>query len=125
MRWSSTTGAASLIGNSCSVSADCIINNVPIDEGCEAGDDGIPGNGDDHPGAGHCESRPEDCYINNGHAEGGDTLNGQGSPSNVNVNAAFCCPPNGNAGIDGISGFGGPSRIRRQGEAFVNVPSIP
>jgi len=43
----------------------------------------------------------------------------------VNLNAAFCTPPNGSNVIDGVSGFGGPSRLRRSGSAVVNVPSIP
>ncbi len=106
-------------------SLPCSPFDVDTQKGCEAGNDGILGNTDDIPGAGVCESRPQDCFVNNGAAEGGDTLNGGGSPSEVNLNAAFCTPKNGNSAIDGVSGFGGPSRIRREGAAFVNVPSIP
>lgn len=120
-----TKGAQSLLGSACSVAADCIVNNVPVQKGCEAGNDGILGNSDDNPGAGDCEPRPEDCYYNNGYAEGGDTLNGDGSPSDVKLNAAFCTPPNGFSAIDNVSGFGGPSRVRRSGSAFVNVPATP
>lgn len=120
-----TDGSASKIGSSCTVAGDCLENGVPIAIGCENGNDGVPGGGDDHPGAGDCERRPQDCFVNNGQAEGGDTLNGDGTPSDVKLAAAFCVPPNGNPSIDNVSGFGGPSRIRRSGSAFVNVPSIP
>lgn len=103
----------------------CSPLDVNTGKGCEDGEDGVGGNEDDIPGAGVCQSRPIDCWYNNGIAEGGDTLNGEGSPSDVNVNATFCTPPNGNSAIDSVSGFGGPSRIRRQGSAFINVPSFP
>jgi len=112
-------------GVPCAVNSDCLADGVPFASGCENGTDGVPGNSDDNPGAGDCELRPEDCYVNNGLAEGGDTLNGQGTPSEPKLVAAFCTPPNGNNLIDDVSGFGGPSRIRRSGSAFVNVPSIP
>ncbi|MFN2375250.1 MAG: hypothetical protein ABR538_01855 [Candidatus Binatia bacterium] len=119
-------GSASLRGQPCTVNTDCVDEvNVPVSSGCETGIDSIPGNVDDIPGAGVCEPRPEDCYVNNGFAEGGDTLNGQGSPSDVKVNAAFCTPANSNATVNSASGFGGPSRIRREGSAFVNLPSFP
>jgi hypothetical protein len=120
-----TKGSPSKIGQSCSFAIDCLENGVPIAKGCESGNDGILGNSDDTPGAGDCEPRPEDCFVNNGFAEGGDTLNGQGSPSDVKLVATFCTPPNGSPAIDGVSGFGGPSRIRRGGSAFVNIPATP
>lgn len=103
----------------------CAQADVNTQKGCEAGNDGVLGNGDDIPGSGYCESRPIDCYINNGYAEGGTTSNMEGSPSDVRVNSAFCTPKNGNIAIDAVSGFGGPSRTRREGAAFVNVPAIP
>jgi hypothetical protein len=103
----------------------CAQANAGTQKGCEAGNDGVLGNEDDIPGAGTCDGRPLDCYVNNGYAEGGDTTNGKGSASDVKLVAAFCTPPNSNPSIDSVSGFGGPSRIRRGGSAFVNVPSIP
>jgi hypothetical protein len=120
-----TSGSPSKIGQACAFAVDCLENGVPIAEGCEAGNDGVLGNGDDTPGAGDCEPQPEDCFVNNGYAEGGDTLNGEGSPSDVNLAVAFCTPPNGNPAIDSVSGFGGPSRLRRKGSAFVNVTATP
>jgi hypothetical protein len=121
-----TVGSPSKFNLPCVVASDCLENpNVPVSSGCETGIDARPGTNDDVPGAGECEPRPWDCYVNNGFAEGGDTLNGQGSPTNVNINAAFCTPANGTPIVNDTSGFGGPSRIRRQGVAVVNVPSIP
>jgi len=121
-----TKGSASLRGSACAVNTDCVeTENVPVSSGCDTGLDSIPGNVDDIPGAGECEARPESCFVNNGFAEGGDTLNGDGSPSIVNINAAFCTPANSNSAVNNASGFGGPSRVRRGGSAFVNVPSIP
>lgn len=119
-----TEGSSSKIGQACSYAIDCLDNGVPIEEGCEAGDDGILGNADDHAGAGQCKPRPQDCYVDNGRAEGGDTLNGNGSPSDVKLVTAFCTPPNGSTAIDDTSGFGGPSRVRRHGSAYVNVEAI-
>jgi len=105
---------------------------LPCDEGadgtargCEAGPDGIAGNSDDIPGAGICESRPLDCYYNNGAMEGGDTANGNGDPNNFKYVSAFCTAPAATPLINMVSGFGGPSKITRYGSAFVNVPSIP
>lgn len=121
-----TGGSPSLRNTACSVNTDCVENeNVPVSSGCETGIDALPGTADDIPGAGECEPRPEDCFYANGFAEGGDTLNGEGSPTDVNINAAFCTPPNSNSAVNSASGFGGPSRVRRQGIAIVNVPSIP
>lgn len=121
-----TKGSPSKRNQPCTVGSDCVDDvNVPVSSGCETGIDSLPGTADDIPGAGECEPTPVSCFYNNGFAEGGDTLNGQGSPTNVNINAAFCTPANSNTGVNAASGFGGPSRVRRQGTAFVNVPSIP
>jgi hypothetical protein len=121
-----TDGSPAKRGLACVVGSDCVdIPNVPVSSGCETGNDSLPGTADDIPGAGECELRPTDCFVNNGHAEGGDTLNGEGSPSDVNVNACFCVPPGQEDVVNDASGFGGPSRIRRQGSATMNVPSIP
>jgi len=121
-----TKGSPSLRGDPCILNSDCVETaNVPVSSGCETGIDSLPGNVDDIPGAGECEPRPENCFVNNGLAEGGDTLNGDGSATDVNINAAFCTPANSNSAVNSASGFGGPSRVRRQGTAIVNVPSIP
>jgi hypothetical protein len=119
-------GSPSKRNLACTVNSDCLdFPNVPVSSGCETGVDSIPGTSDDVPGAGECEYRPFDCYVNNGSSEGGDTLNGNGSPTNVYLNAAFCTPPNeASVAINEASGFGGPSRIRRKGTAVINVPAI-
>jgi hypothetical protein len=121
-----TMGSPSLRGQPCTVPADCEeVDNVPVSSGCETGVDALPGTADDIPGAGECEPVSQNCFFDNGRAEGGDTLNGEGSPSDVNINSCFCVPPSDEPAVNSASGFGGPSRIRRQGSAIVNVPSIP
>ena len=116
-----TMGAASLRNTACAVNSDCIEDpNVPVSKGCEDGQDALPGTADDIVGAGVCEARPQDCFVNNGAATGG------GTPDNPELNSAFCAPPNASSStINDASGFGGPSRIRRTGSSFVNVPATP
>jgi hypothetical protein len=119
-------GSPDKYGDVCTVGSDCLDNpNVPVSSGCETGIDSLPDTEDDIPGAGECEPRPEDCYYDNGRASGGDTVIGGGDATNVNINACFCTPANANSAVNLASGFGGPSRVRRQGVALVNVPSIP
>jgi hypothetical protein len=121
-----TMGSPSLRGDPCVVNTDCeLVENVPVSSGCEDGVDAIPGTDDDIPGAGECEPRSTNCFFDNGYAIGGDTGNGDGSPTDVNINATFCVPPSATDAVNEASGFGGPSRIRRQGTAIVNVPTIP
>ncbi|HYC54764.1 MAG TPA: hypothetical protein VEL28_07485 [Candidatus Binatia bacterium] len=103
----------------------CAFTDDNTQRGCEWGSDGVADTEDDIPGAGFCQSRPLDCYINNGAAEGWDTLNGGGDASQVKLVSTFCTPAAGNPAVNSISGFGGPSRTRRFGQGFVNVPSIP
>ncbi|HYC00725.1 MAG TPA: hypothetical protein VEC57_16450 [Candidatus Limnocylindrales bacterium] len=103
----------------------CSLFDEHTQKGCEAGADGVLGNDDDIVGAGFCERRPLDCYVNNGAAEGWDTLNGGGDASQVKLVSTFCTPPASNPAVNSISGFGGPSRTRRVGQGYVNVPSIP
>jgi len=103
----------------------CADVDVDTQKGCETGVDGIPGNSDDVAGAGICKSRPLDCYYNNGAMEGGDTSNGMGDPSSFKYVSAYCTAPAGNAIVNQVSGYGGPSKMTRYGSAFVNVPSIP
>lgn len=92
---------------------------------CEAGNDGILGTNDDEIGAGACLSIPRDCFLPSPGAEGGDTFNGQGDPTNVSTVAIFCQQPTVSSAINVGAGFSGPNRIRKHGVNVVNVTSLP
>src|SRR5205085_5824202 len=69
-----TMGDADKRDQACSADNQCIDNpNVPVMKSCEAGSDAILGTADDIPGAGNCEPHPQDCFVNNGFAQGGGT----------------------------------------------------
>lgn len=102
----------------------CLAANVGTQIGCELGPDGTPGTVDDLVGAGEC--RPagnHECFLNGGFAEGGDTINGNGSPTDVNM-VAIHCTPRGVSAVNPVSGFGGPQRLRRRGTLSLNTTSI-
>jgi len=92
---------------------------------CEAGDDGILGTADDEIGAGACIAIPRDCFLTPVTAEGGDTSNGNGDPTNVATVGLFCQQPTVSPAINVGAGFSGPNRVRKQGLNVVNVPSLP
>jgi hypothetical protein len=87
---------------------------------CEAGIDGILGNGDDFPGAGICIPDARNCFVPGLHAEGGDTLNGEGDPNNVKAVSTFCVPATSNNAINSTAGLGGPGRLRQTGVNVTN-----
>lgn len=116
----------SVSGNPCSP-----INPCPPAEGtcqglcvlaavCEAGVDGILGNGDDFPGAGICVSDARNCFVPGLNAEGGDTLNGNGDPTNVRAVSTYCVPATTNNAINSTAGLGGPGRLRQLGVNVTN-----
>ncbi|MFT4570035.1 MAG: hypothetical protein ACI8TX_002776 [Hyphomicrobiaceae bacterium] len=101
----------------------CAAINAGTEIGCELGTDGIAGTVDDLIGAGICRPTKHECFLNNGFAEGGDTLNGLGDATDYNV-VSVTCTPGGVAGVNPVSGFGGPQRLRRKGTMTMNVDSI-
>jgi hypothetical protein len=116
----------SVSGNPCSP-----INPCPPAEGtcsgpcqlaqvCEAGVDGFLGNADDFPGAGICVPDARNCFVPGLNAEGGDTLNGNGDPSNVRAVSTYCVPATTNSAINSTAGLGGPGRLRQQGVNVTN-----
>ncbi len=102
----------------------CRIQDLGTRTNCEFGADGIEGNSDDFPGAGTCVTDLQSCFVNDGLAEGGDTGNGEGSPS-YSPQVATYCIPSVSSTVDGSAGLPGPGRIRTVSRYFVNVPSIP
>jgi hypothetical protein len=116
----------SISGNPCSP-----INPCPEAEGtcqgtcqlaqvCEAGVDGILGNNDDFPGAGICIPDSRNCFVPGLNAEGGDTINGKGDPTNVRAVSTFCVPATSNNAINSTAGLGGPGRLRQNGVNVTN-----
>ncbi len=93
--------------------------------GCEAGNNGILGDVDDHIGAGACISDPvRKCIRNPIVVEGGTTVNGKGSPDDVLQVGFWCFSGTANAGVN-EAGFPGPGVIRRRGTHIISVGSIP
>jgi hypothetical protein len=84
-------------------------------EDCGAGGDGIYGTNDDVPGAGICVADSRSCFVNDLAAEGGDTYNGDGDPTNVRSVAIFCMQPTADGAVNWTAGFGGPGRLRQTG----------
>ena len=97
------------VPNSCSLAAVC-----------EAGVDGILGNTDDFPGAGICVADARNCNLLPIVAEGGDTLNGNGDPTNVRAVSTFCIPDTSNNAINSTAGLGGTGRLRQDGVNVTN-----
>ncbi len=104
----------SVSGSPCVLQSDCPSGETcggTCDQArlCEAGNDGIIGTVDDHPGAGICVSDERDCFLENITATGG----GPGTtPTNPFSVAAFCIGATGNGAINSTAGLGGPGRIR-------------
>ena len=89
-------------------------------EDCEAGGDGILGTSDDKVGAGPCAAFDHGCYLDPLEGEGGTTLNGLGDPEYENAVGMFCYTATTNAGVNAISGFPGPGRVRWRGTNVTN-----
>jgi hypothetical protein len=87
---------------------------------CEAGENGILGDGDDLVGAGHCELLDRSCYLEPLDAVGGSTVNGQADPENDYTVGLFCYTATTNGGVNGTSGFPGPGRVRQHGVNITN-----
>ena len=94
-------------------------------ERCGSGVDGIYGTSDDLPGAGICVAAIRNCFANDLLAEGGDTLNGDGDPTNVDTVSTYCIAPTSNSAVNNTAGLGGPGRLRQKGINVVNQPTIP
>ena len=103
----------------------CAPGNVNTQIECEAGTDGTLGTGDDNRGAGFCRADILNCFINNGAAEGGDTLNGKGDPTNTLSVATFCIPPSESDAVNGTAGLPGPGRIRQPALVVPNFTELP
>ena len=115
----------------CTSDTDCpgeesCIGPCPLAQLCEAGLDGILGTADDMPGAGICIPDLPTCMPSPVEAEGGDTLNGTGSPNEPNSVSVFCIGRTNSAGVDTVVGLGGPGRLRRRGTHLTNgFTSLP
>lgn len=124
------SATCSTSGTPCTTLTDCPDGETcegpcPLQEACEAGNDGIMGNKDDQEGAGACVPDARSCFLDPIPAEGGSTLNGKGDPTNWFTTGIYCFDEGGSPVINGGAGFGGPGRSRRKGTTVINVPSIP
>ena len=82
--------------------------------------------GDDFPLAGICRLKKRSCFLNEGIAEGGDTLNGLGDPTNFYSVVAYCIPYlTTGANVNIVAGLAGPGRLRQPGTAVPNFTSLP
>jgi len=102
----------------------CVPLSVNTRTGCEWGLDGLEGdvNGtpeqraqasDNNLGAGFCRADIKNCFVNDGEAEGGSTLNGRGDATNARSVATFCIPPSSSEAVNPTAGLPGPGRIRQ------------
>lgn len=103
----------------------CAPLQVGTQEGCEFGTDSIGGNANDNIGAGYCVADVTNCFINDGAAEGGTTLNGKGDPTNTYSVAAYCVPASTNSAVNATAGLPGPGRIRQAAVTVPNFTSLP
>ena len=113
------------LGDSVHDQRDCGVgtSSVPgceLAKVCEAGIDGVLGNADDFPGAGICVPDARNCFVQPVSGEGGDTLNGNGDPTNVNAVSTFCIGSTSNNAINSTAGLGGPGRLRQIGVNVTN-----
>jgi hypothetical protein len=97
----------------------------PLQESCEAGNNGIMGDSDDQEGAGACVADARSCFLDPIPAEGGSTVNLKGDPTNWFTTGLYCFGDGGATVINEGAGFGGPGRSRRKGTTVMNVTSIP
>ncbi|HEY2776084.1 MAG TPA: hypothetical protein VGK20_18735 [Candidatus Binatia bacterium] len=103
----------------------CGPTQVGTPEGCEAGTDSIVGNSNDYVGAGDCIADTLSCFINNGAAEGGSTLNGKGDATDSLSVATFCIPATSSNTVNPTAGLPGPGRIRQPSMVVPNFTSLP
>jgi hypothetical protein len=127
----SCAAQCSISGTPCDGNSDCPSGqtcNGPcqLAQLCEAGLDGILGTLDDIVGAGICVPDLPTCLPNPIEAEGGDTLNGKGSPNEPTSASVFCIGRTNSIGVDTVVGLGGPGRVRRSGihvtSGFTSLP---
>jgi hypothetical protein len=127
----SCSATCSIAATACFADADCPTGETCEGDcikaqNCEAGEDGVLGTADDILNAGTCETADRNCFLNPIVTEGGDTLNGQGSPSHANSPTVYCTDPLLSLLINGAVGLGGPGRLRSQGAVYTNgVLSLP
>lgn len=117
-------------GDPCTSDADCppsesCAGSCDLAENCETGPDAILGTDDDRPGAGICVDKPRECILDPLIIEGGDTLNGNGSPTDNYRVSVYCFEASFNPGVNFTSGFGGPGVLREAGVNVVNRSSTP
>lgn len=103
----------------------CAPNQVGTKAGCEWGTDTIEGNANDNVGAGFCVADISNCFINDGAAEGGDTLNGNGDPTNAYSVATYCIPASTSSAVNSTAGLPGPGRIRQPSVVITNFTELP
>jgi len=92
---------------------------------CEAGIDQILGTDDDNVGAGICVADARACFVNNGAAEGGDTLNGKGDPTHTKSVTVFCIPASSSNSVNATAGMPGPARLRERSLSVPNFTHLP
>ncbi|MBI5506431.1 MAG: hypothetical protein HY899_16685 [Deltaproteobacteria bacterium] len=103
----------------------CLPGYEGTTNGCEGGVDNIVGNEDDYVGAGICVATVRACFVNNGAAEGGDTLNGQGDATNTKSVTVFCIPASSSSSVNATAGLPGPARLRQAGGVVPNFTPLP
>jgi hypothetical protein len=103
----------------------CLPPEVGSKTSCEYGVDGVPGTGDDYVGAGDCIKDVQNCFVNDGAAEGGDTGNGQGDPTNTLSVATYCIPASESSSVNSTAGLPGPGRIRQRATVVPNFTQLP
>jgi hypothetical protein len=102
----------------------CTALQVGTPAGCEYGSDAEPNTGDEYIGAGNCIRDVLQCFVNNGAAEGGTTLNGQGDPTNSYSVASFCIPASTDPAVNSTAGLPGPGRIRQRATVVPNFTEL-
>ena len=103
----------------------CAPLQVGTMEGCEMGTDNVLGNSNDNIGAGYCVADITQCFLNNGAAEGGSTVNGKADATDTLSVAAFCIPASTNSAVNTTAGLPGPGRIRQRAHVVPNYTQLP
>lgn len=103
----------------------CLAADLGTKKNCEFGADGIAGNADDFPGAGTCVRDVRSCFVNDGLAEGGDTLNGQGDSTSVYQVTGYCISSTATDSVNSTAGLPGPGRLRTRSVQVVNRGDTP